>query len=196
VRAGAYPGTFDPPTIAHLAIAEAALSQGGLDRVDLVVSVAPLGKEPAVPRLADRLRVLEAVADSRPWLGVVLTEQRLIADLASGYDAVVLGADKWLQVIDATWYDSEGHRDRAVKGLPRVLVVPRPPYPLRAVPPEGPGPPGGVLVLSIHQSHGEVSSSAVRQGRGEWMAPEAAAFDAATGAWSDPDRYLRSSSGG
>ena len=36
-----------------------------------------------------------------------------------------------------------------------------------------------------------VSSTAVRAGRREWMAPEAAAFDEATGAWSDPARYAR-----
>ena len=136
------------------------------------------------------------MAASRPWLGVRVTDRQLIADVADGYDAVVVGADKWLQVIDPAWYQSEGHRDRAVQGLPRVLIVPRPPYPLEPGPPEGLGPSGGVVVLTIHESHGMVSSSAVRQGRGDWMVPEAAAFDAATGAWSDPDRYLRSSSGG
>ena len=190
------PGTFDPPTVAHIAIAEAAISQGALDRVDLVVSATPLGKQPTVPTLADRLRVLDEVASSRPWLAVVLTEQRLIADIAAGYQAVVLGADKWLQVIDPVWYESETHRDRAVTGLPQVLVAPRPPYALTAALPGGPGPPGGVLVLKVDESHGAVSSNAVRQGRGDWMLTEAAAFDALTGAWSDPDRYLRSSSGG
>ena len=32
-------------------------------------------------------------------------------------------------------------------------------------------------------------TSAARGGRSDLMLPEAAAFDAATGAWSDPDRY-------
>jgi hypothetical protein len=61
-----------------------------------------------------------------------------------------------------------------------VAVVPRPP--LTA--------PDGVAALALPAGeHGEVSSSAVRAGRYEWMAPEAAAFAARTGAWVDADRY-------
>ncbi|MDT1909227.1 hypothetical protein, partial [Acinetobacter baumannii] len=36
MRIGAYPGTFNPPTIAHLAVADAARAQRRLDRVVLV----------------------------------------------------------------------------------------------------------------------------------------------------------------
>ena len=39
----AYPGSFDPLTIAHLAIAETAWSTHSLDRVDLVISQVALG---------------------------------------------------------------------------------------------------------------------------------------------------------
>ncbi len=35
---GVYPGTFNPLTVAHLAVADAARRQCGLDRVDLVIS--------------------------------------------------------------------------------------------------------------------------------------------------------------
>jgi nicotinate-nucleotide adenylyltransferase len=192
VRVGAYPGTFDPPTVAHLAIAEAALVQGRLDRLDLVVSQDPLGKHPGTPTLPDRLAVLESVAATRAWLEVRLTSLRLIADIASGYDVIVVGADKWLQVVDTSWYESAAHRDDALDALPEVLVVPRPPHDLPLLPPLGPGPPRGVSVLVVDPVHEQVSSSAVRSGRREWMAPEAAAFDRATGAWSDPDRYRRS----
>ena len=34
-RQHAYPGSFDPPTVAHLAVAESAFEQLGVDRVDL-----------------------------------------------------------------------------------------------------------------------------------------------------------------
>jgi nicotinic acid mononucleotide adenylyltransferase len=70
VRRGAYPGTFDPPTVAHLAIAEAARSQCGLDRVDFIVNRSPLGKVDTRP-LDARVAMLEAVAATRPWLSVV-----------------------------------------------------------------------------------------------------------------------------
>lgn len=182
---GAYPGTFDPPTVAHLAVAEAALHQGGLDAVHLVVSRSPLGKTPSVPSFDDRLSVLAEVAASRPWLSVEVTEHRLIADVAAGYDAVVMGMDKWLQVVDPAWYGgSVIARDRAVASLPAVLVA------VRAGAAHEGDLPAGVRLLEVDPAHGPVSSSLVRAGRTEWMLEEAARFDAATGAWSDPGRYV------
>ncbi|HUJ65961.1 MAG TPA: hypothetical protein VLX59_10510 [Acidimicrobiales bacterium] len=187
---GAYPGTFNPPTVAHLAIAEAAWRQGGLDRVALVLSRSPLGKDPSVPSFQHRLGVLEAVAASRPWLVVTVTDQRLIADVAAGYDAVVMGTDKWIQVCDPAWYGgSVESRDAAVARLPRLLIVERPGF--DAVPAR----PDTALRLVLDAGHAGVSSSLARTGRAEWMLPEAVAFDEATGAWSRPDLYLASQLG-
>ena len=187
VAVGAYPGSFNPPTVAHLAVAEAAWRQCGLERVDLVVSRVALGKEGVErPRLEDRLAVLEEVPAARPWLGVAVTDARLLADVAEGYDVLVVGADKWAQVLDPAWYGgSAAARDAALARLPRVAVAPRPPFP-----PPGARVPGvEVAVLGLEAGHAEVSSTAVRTGRAEWMLPEATAFDARTGAWSDPARY-------
>jgi hypothetical protein len=168
VAVGCYPGSFNPPTIAHLAVAEAARRQAGLDRVDLVLSVAALGKSPADgPPVEHRRSVLQAVAATRPWLGVVVTEARLIADIAAGYDAVVLGADKWAQVLDPAWYDSPSARDQALARLPRVLVAPR-----------AGDRPGGVELLDMPAAIHSVSASAVRSGHPDaatWALPEAIA---------------------
>ena len=41
---GVYPGSFDPLTVAHLAVAEAAVVHLGLVRVDLAISTDALGK--------------------------------------------------------------------------------------------------------------------------------------------------------
>jgi hypothetical protein len=158
--------------------------QGRLDRLDLVVSVSPLGKSPAVPSLDHRLSVLEAVACTRPWLAVRVSEERLLSALASGYDAVVMGADKWLQVIDPSWYGgSVAARDAAIAALPRVLFVGRGGVSI--------SPPAGSEMLELDASLAPVSSSAVRAGQVEWMCAEASAFDAQTGAWTDPGRYRR-----
>ena len=46
-RAGVYPGSFDPPTIAHLGIAVMAKRAANLTRIDLVVSRNALAKEDA-----------------------------------------------------------------------------------------------------------------------------------------------------
>lgn len=188
----AYPGSFDPPTIAHLAIAEAAVRQLDLDRLDLIISMDPLGKDrDRQVRLHDRLAVLEAVAAERPWMQVRTTRDRLVTEIAAGYDVIVVGADKWVQVLDPRWYGgSTEARDRAVAALGTVALAPRA---IEAAP-SPPGAPRGlpslaVVELDLHLSHRSVSATSVRSGRREWMAGAAAAFDERSGAWSDADRY-------
>lgn len=187
---GAYPGSFDPPTVAHLAVAEAAVRQCGLDRLDLVLSEVALGKEAThAVSLADRVAVLRAVAADRPWLGVSVTRHRLLADIAEGYDLLVMGADKWAQVVDPVWYGGAIEaRDAALARLPAVALAPRPEPPVVA----NGVVPGGVVLLDVHPDHGAVSSTAVRAGTHDWLLPEAAAFAARSGAWVDADRYDRS----
>lgn len=165
---GCYPGSFNPPTVAHLAVAEAAVRAAGLTRLDLVVSRVALGKEdlPA-DTLAERVAVLEAVAATRPWLGVAVTDARLVTDIARGYDAVVMGADKWHQVNDPSWYPDEAARDAAVASLPLVLVAPR-----------GDDRPDGVRLLDVDDAHLHVNATAVREGEPHaagWGLPEAGA---------------------
>ena len=160
---GAYPGTFDPPTIAHLAIAEAARAQCGLDQVDLVVNRDPLGKTHLRP-LAARMAMLEAVAESRPWLTVVVTDKLHLADIANGYDVLILGADKWEQVLDVSFYESADARDDAVARLPRLAVAPRLEH---RVPDE-------CVVLAVALD--DVSSTAARAGRHDLVLPEALPF--------------------
>jgi hypothetical protein len=160
---GAYPGTFDPPTVAHLAIAEAARSQCELSSIDLVVNPNPLGKSGMRP-LATRVAMLEAVAAARPWLHVVVTDQLHLADIAQGYDVLVLGADKWTQVLDPSFYESEAARDDAVARLPKLAVAPRHDFPV----------PHGCVVLDVELP--DVSSTAARDGRTDLVAPEALPF--------------------
>lgn len=170
MRTGAYPGSFDPPTVAHLAVAEAAVAQAGLDRLDLVVSEVALGKpRPAGRSVAERMRVLEALAASRPWLGARRTPAQLLVEVADGYDVLVLGADKWAQVVDPAWYGSGAARDAALARLPPVLVAPRPPAPMP------PARPPSLTHLLLDARFSEVSSTAVRAGRPGWMVEEAAA---------------------
>ena len=182
MRVGVYPGTFNPPTIAHLAVARAARDQRRLDRVVLVVSVRPIDKEHIeVPTLDDRLTVLRAAAAAEgDWLHVAVTEHRLLVDIAREYDVLVMGADKWHQVIDPRYYGHDpAARDAAVAALPELAIARRAPF---AVPVEH--------ELDVDAAHEPVSSSAVRDGVREWMCAAAADFDARTGAWSDPARYV------
>jgi len=157
---GCYPGSFDPPTIGHVAVAEAAVRHCGLERLDLVLSEDPLGKPGATPLVA-RVPLLEAAVAGRERLAVVQSSSRLLVDLCAGYDVLVVGADKWAQVLDPAWYGSEAARDVAVARLPRVVVAPR----------AGMAVPGGVELLPVDPAVLGVSSSEVRAGRREWAAP-------------------------
>ena len=159
-----YPGSFDPPTIAHLAIAVATLEQCRCDSLTFVLSRAALGKEDRSDTIEARALLLRTLVDDRHF-DVEVTSTRYIAEIAQGYDVVVVGADKWAQVLDPAWYGDEATRDAAVASLPHVALVPRPPHaPLVA-------PPTAMTVLDLGDPMlAEVSSTAVRSGRAEWAA--------------------------
>ena len=102
----------------------------------------------------------ERLSTDRPWLAVVVVESRLIAEIARGYDAVIMGADKWAQVNDPSWYgDDIAARDAAVASLPRAAIAPRHGI---DVPPE--------LMLEVPGHLADVSSTSVRAGRSDWSA--------------------------
>ncbi len=180
-RRGAYPGSFNPPTVAHVAIARAAQRAHELDEVVWIVSEVALAKEAAsLPRFVDRMQVLAAEAARHPWLSVATTRKQLVADISAGYDVVIMGADKWEQIHDVAFYTDIAHRDRALASLPTIAVAPRAGF---TVPP--------ALRLDIDPAVTTVSSTLARDGAYEAMSVEARRFDRTTGAWTDPDRYRR-----
>ena len=180
---GVYPGSFNPPTRAHLAIAEAARSQHGLDRVVLSVSRSALAKEEVDhPRFEHRIEVLEASVAAIGWLSVRVTEHRLLADVAEGFDLLIVGADKWWQIQDPGWYgDDPAARDAAMARLPTLAIVAR----------------DGLEIPARHRLEvpteriDGVSSTRARNGATDLMTGAAADFADRTGAWLDPDRYDR-----
>jgi cytidyltransferase-like protein len=112
-------GTFDPLTIGHAALAEAALSQA--DLVLLVYSVRTLPKGGAVTRPLlsedERLGVLEAFCQARPRIEPALCSHGLLAEQVEAAAArfpfsdlaLVMGSDKIQQLLDSRWYeDREG----------------------------------------------------------------------------------------
>ncbi len=166
MRRAVFPGSFDPPTIAHLAIADAALTQCGCDHLTFVLSRAALGKTERDRSLDRRADALRALLVDRSDLGVEIHEARLIAEIAVGFNVVVVGADKWAQILDPAWYDDPVHHAEALASLPHVAVVPRPPTPLTG---HHPIVPLTVLTLA-DETLAHVSSTAVRAGRTDWAA--------------------------
>ena len=162
MKRAALPGSFDPLTVGHLAIADAAVEQVGLDQICMVISRVPLVKDRAAQApVEDRLAAIRGATASRPWLKGEETEHQLLADIAQGYDFLIVGADKATQLLDPVFYGrSETERDRAVSRLPPLVVAPRP----------GGFVPDDAIVLSLPEWVAGVSSSAVRAGRVEWKA--------------------------
>lgn len=173
---GCYPGSFDPLTIAHLGIAEAALRQCGVEAIDLVLSEQALGKATAGrPSVAERAKTLREQLAARDRLHVATTPAQLLAEIADGYDWVVLGMDKWVQILEPEWYGSADARDVAIAALPRIALAPRAAPIATQAGPTDPARveralPDGSIVLSIPVSLGEVSSTAARAGRTDWLA--------------------------
>jgi nicotinate-nucleotide adenylyltransferase len=111
-------GSFDPLTIGHVALAEAALGHAQL--VLLVYSVRPLPKEAEAPPplLSEdqRLAVLEAFCATRPGLEPALCSHGLLAEQVEAAAArfpasdlaLVMGSDKVRQMLDPGWYEDPG----------------------------------------------------------------------------------------
>jgi nicotinamide-nucleotide adenylyltransferase len=118
------PGSFDPLTVGHEALAEAALGSSA-DVVVLAYSARTLPKEgPAAEPLLDeatRLASLREYAEGRAGLVVGVTSHGLLADQAVAAARrfpdlklfVVAGADKVAQLFDPRWYaDRDAELDR------------------------------------------------------------------------------------
>jgi nicotinic acid mononucleotide adenylyltransferase len=164
-RVGCFPGSFDPPTVAHLHIATVAAEQLALDIVELTLSIDTLGKDAArQSSLAERIAAVERAIPADARLRVRVTSDRLLVDIAAGAQAVILGADKWHQIHDPRWYGGDASvRDAAISALPTVALVPRPPAPTPASSPR-------LVILDVPRWVNEVSSTAVRAGRTDWLA--------------------------
>lgn len=168
---GCYPGSFDPLTVAHVAIAAAAVTQCGLASLDFVVSEVALAKEQGhASSLAARVAAVEDATGCR----CAVTDRQLLADIADGYDVLVIGADKWWQLHDAAFYGgSVEARDAALRRLPPIVAV---------APRAGVDVPidQRVRVLELPVWIAEVSSSAVRAGAEYWRAAGRAGDEAQT----------------
>ncbi len=178
-RRGVYPGSFNPPTRAHLALSEAARDQHDLDVVVWTISRSALGKRAVdadINAFAQRLAVLHQVSARIDWLEIQTTNEQLLADIADGFDVLIMGADKWHQIHEPQWYADEADRAAALARLPTIAVAPRDGL---DVPPDA--------VLQIDAAYAQMSSSEARDGNRSIMLPEAADYDAQTGLWTSAD---------
>jgi nicotinic acid mononucleotide adenylyltransferase len=117
-------GSFDPITIAHAALADAASRRAELVLLLYSVRTLPKEGEGEPPLLSEqaRLRALEAFCRTRPGLAPALASHGLLGDqveaarsrFLEGQLFLVMGSDKALQLLDPKWYDD---RDEALARL-------------------------------------------------------------------------------
>jgi len=85
LRYGVLSGTFNPPTRAHLALAEAAVRQLRLDEVLFALPETPPHKENLAAGMEDRSRMLRLAIEVNPRFSAAITRHGLLVEI---YDAV------------------------------------------------------------------------------------------------------------
>jgi nicotinamide-nucleotide adenylyltransferase len=134
-----FPGSFNPPTAAHLAMLSQAAQFGRLHeemRVYAAMSKRTTDKETMErPLLVDRILLLDTVLHNHaPHTGILLFNLGLYVEQAeairSQYPEVrqlffLLGFDKIVQIFDARYYENRDRALRELFALAEILVAPR-----------------------------------------------------------------------
>jgi nicotinic acid mononucleotide adenylyltransferase len=198
-------GSFNPLTLAHLGLAEAA-EAAGLGPVVFALSTQTVDKERLEGAvLEDRLLVLELVAERTPARAVALINRGLYVEQAELFRdrlpalerlVFLVGYDKIVQIFDSRYYEDREAALEQLFGLARFAVAPRGRAgqgQLAALleRPENRRFAGSVQHLDIPADLAEMSSSAARAAlaRGEvpdYLAAESAALCRATGCYLPP----------
>jgi nicotinate (nicotinamide) nucleotide adenylyltransferase len=133
-RLGIFPASFNPPTMAHLALIKEAMKQGKLDEILILLDIQAMDKEPVGAALEDRLTMLKKAFGRDPKVSIGLSNRGLflekIKPLRTYYPAPILfffivGFDTILRIIDKKYYRN---RKRSLDGLfkeSRFLVASR-----------------------------------------------------------------------
>lgn len=136
-RLALLPGSFNPPTNAHFALADLAQQSGRIDQLWYVLASRTVDKERVEgATLADRLICLTELARRRAGQGVLLVNRGLYVDQAELVRQAmpyledlwfVVGFDKIVQIFDHRYYrDRDAALDRLFS-LASFLVSPRAP---------------------------------------------------------------------
>ena len=137
-RLGVFGGTFDPPHLGHLLLAECAREALALDAVVFVPARVPPHRAPKRPSPADvRVRLLRAALHGTGFRVSTLELVRpgpsytvdTLDEMKNTHEALwlLLGADSLLDL--PAWRDPDGILARA-----RLAVAARPGFPTRKVP--------------------------------------------------------------
>ncbi len=207
------PGSYNPPTTAHLALAESALRALPQARLYLSLGTTIINKEQTErATLLDRVALLDEIARRRPQMGVLLTNQGLYVEQARAIRAAfpraseivfVVGFDKIEQIFDARYYQDRDAALAELFALARFLVAPRANHEAADIAallrqPENQPFQAAVQVLPFPEGYRAVASSQIRaafqtnppaqaiSSLAALLPPEALAFALETGCYAPP----------
>ncbi len=203
-----FPGSFNPPTNAHLAMLNQAAQFGrahGEMRVYAAMSKRTTGKEMVErPLLVDRILLLDTVLHKHtPHTGILLFNRGLYVEQAEAirwqYPEVrhlffLLGFDKIVQIFDARYYENRDRALRELFALAEILVAPRSgagatELTVLLAQPENAPFASHVHLLPLDTTFRDISSSSIRQNVADHeqdVPPEVLRFIRETGAYSPP----------
>lgn len=126
-----FPGSFNPPTSAHLLLAERARREG-YACVLFVLARNTIGKEASGMIPEDRLLALRFIAQ-RAGMGVAVCSSGLYVDMADAAAmlypgtevAFLIGSDKVTQIFDPAYYTDRDDALDALFARTRLVVAPR-----------------------------------------------------------------------
>ncbi|MCX6020629.1 MAG: hypothetical protein NTZ05_02660 [Chloroflexi bacterium] len=134
-RLGVFSGSFNPLTVAHTTVVEAAQREGELDLAAYALSTLTTDKEQITgATLDDRLAVLLAHTGERPGEGVLLLNRGLYVEqarlLRSAWPSLerlvfIVGFDKIVQVFDPRYYADREAALEELFALAQFAVAPR-----------------------------------------------------------------------
>jgi nicotinamide-nucleotide adenylyltransferase len=205
-----FPGSFNPPTNAHLAMLQQAhefgRAHGGM-QVYAAMNKRTTDKESVErPLLLDRILLLETVLHTHaPHTGILLFNRGLYVEQAEAIRAqfpevkqlyFLLGFDKIVQIFDPHYYDDRDKALRELFALAEILVAPRAGAGLAELSallakPENAPYANHVHLLPLDTSYRDISSSRIRQGvaaHEQDVPPEVLRFIRETGAYDPPQR--------
>ena len=112
-RLGIFPASFNPPTLAHVALIREAIKRGRLDEVLVLLDIQAMDKEPVEAKFEDRLTMLKKVFGRDPRFSIGLSNRGLFLEklnpLRKYYPSPVqfffiVGFDTILRVMDKRYY--------------------------------------------------------------------------------------------
>jgi nicotinamide-nucleotide adenylyltransferase len=133
-RVGILPSSFNPPTAAHLGLAESAKTNLSLDEVVLSLGKVIVDKKISGLTPADRLLVLCALSRHRKDLSIAVPSCGLYVDMAQAFRAeygqgaelfFIVGFDKIEQILDPKYYQDRDASLEKLFSMAKIAVAGR-----------------------------------------------------------------------